>query len=58
MFKNFFGKCGVSAMTTFNLMVMFQSVDSETTDETWEGTVKSIKKHVTSQISKLYAKVA
>ena len=46
MFKDFFSKLGLVKMETFNMMIMFQNMVSEISNETWEGTVKSIKKHV------------
>ena len=62
MFKDFFSKLGLVKMETFNMMIMFQNMVSEISNETWEGTVKSIKKHVTYQMqdlkSKLFAKFA
>ena len=62
MFKDFFSKLGLVKMETFNMMIMFQNMVSEISNETWEGTVKSIKKHVTYQMqdlkTKLYAKFA
>ena len=62
MFKDFFSKLGLVKMETFNMMIMFQNMVSEISNETWEGTVKSIKKHVSQQIQdlkiKLYTKFA
>ena len=62
MYKKYFSKFGLSNMESFNMMIMFERVESDTTDDTWEGTVLSIKKHVTQQMqdlrTKLYAKIA
>jgi hypothetical protein len=57
MYKHFFSKIGMSQMKTFNMMWMFQHKDSDSTNESWEGTVKTIKKHVTSQIQDLKSKL-
>ena len=40
-------------METFNLMVMFEKSELNSIGETWEGTVKTIKKHINQQVQVL-----
>ena len=49
-FLNFYGW---KDMETFNLMVMFEKVELNSIGETWEGTVKTIKKHINQQVQVL-----
>lgn len=46
MFKDFYSRWGVSDMQPYNLVVMFQTIESDNTGDVWLGTVKTIKKHI------------
>lgn len=56
MYKEFFSKCGLTTMEPFNLITMFQKVETQTVD-LWEGTTKTIKKHVSLKIQELSTKI-
>ena len=57
MYIDFFSRCGISSMESCDLIIMLQKFESNIVGDLWEGTVKSIKKHVSKQVQDLRTKI-